>query len=103
MSKCRLLINLPNGSSVAVRHNGKSHLTLEIVLNKVLFVLEFKYNLIDTARLVENDCVFKFLSHSSVIEDSYMDKFIVTGKQHNGLYGFSMYKGVHFPCVNLYI
>lgn len=68
VSKENIPVNLPNGFFVFVRYIGKSFLTPGLVLKKVLYVLDFKINLLFMSRLtVENNCVIKLLNNSCVI------------------------------------
>lgn len=39
-----LFINLPNGSFVPINYIGKYRITHDIVLNKVLYVPDFRFN-----------------------------------------------------------
>lgn len=55
---------------------------------------DFRFNLLSVSKLAtENDCIVKFLRHSCVIQDSFTDKILVTGKLVNGLYCFSLTQG----------
>lgn len=94
VSKNCLPINLPNGSSVLVKHVGKYNLTSDIVLNNVWHVPDFKFNLLSMSKLsTENDCIVKFLKHSCVIQEYFMGKILGIGKTINGLYCFSTSQG----------
>jgi len=50
---CPMMINLPDGTQVEVTHSGKLRITGRLVLNDVLLVPKFKFNLLSIKRLCE--------------------------------------------------
>lgn len=47
-------IRLPNGQLVSISHKGTVRLTAELVLQDVLYVPTFKFNLISTSKLTND-------------------------------------------------
>ena len=56
-----ILVSLPNGYKVKVTEYGDVHISSKMVLNKVLHVPSFKYNLISVQSLVSSmKCILSF-------------------------------------------
>lgn len=62
VSNDKVLVNLPNGNYVPAKYIGKYFLTPELIFKKVLYVPDFKFNLLSVSKLTaDNNCVVKFL------------------------------------------
>ena len=56
-----ILVSLPNGYNVKVTEYGDAHITFKIVLNKVLHIPSFKYNIISVQSSVSSmKCMILF-------------------------------------------
>lgn len=93
-SNSALFVNWPNGSIVHVQLIGSWQFSPNIMLKRVLFVSDFKFNLLSISRLAfDNNFVIKSFSHSFVVQNFSTKMILTIGKQINGLYYFSIYKG----------
>lgn len=64
VSKENILVNLSNGSYVLVKYTEKCLLIPGLVLKRVLYVPDFKFNLLSVSKVTtENKCVIKFLNN----------------------------------------
>lgn len=58
---------------------------------------DFKFNLLFVSRLTaDNNCVFKFLDNSCVIQNFSTETILGIDNQINGMYCFAMRKATHF-------
>jgi len=59
-----IMVNLPNGSQVQVAHQGKHYIVQELILEHVLIIPSFKFNLLSIKRLCEQlYCIVQFTEH----------------------------------------
>ncbi|KAL2930123.1 Retrovirus-related Pol polyprotein from transposon RE2, partial [Bienertia sinuspersici] len=62
-------ITIPNGHKVYVTHNGTIKMTKDILLNDVLYVLEYKFNLISVHKLCKDlGCELLFTSDKCLVQ-----------------------------------
>lgn len=74
VSKYKMLVNLPNDSTIQVKFVEKCFLTPTVVLKRVLYVPDFKFNLLYVSRLIaKNNCAIKFLSTFCAVQDFFTD------------------------------
>ncbi|XP_056689150.1 uncharacterized protein [Spinacia oleracea] len=80
-------INLPTGHTSSISHCGKVKLENGLNLDNVLYVPEFKHNLLSVQKLATN-AQYKVHFHSNfcVIQDINLDRIRRVGKAENGLY-----------------
>ena len=84
-------VQLPNGERVVVTHIGTIQVTTSLVLENVLCVPAFTFNLISVSQLTKSlSCYFVFLSNLCFIQDISCWKTIGVGKLHNNLYLLSI-------------
>ncbi|KAK9741079.1 hypothetical protein RND81_03G079800 [Saponaria officinalis] len=76
-----IMVDLPDGSIKLVKTIGKVFLTSKITLNKVLYVQDFKQNLLSVGKLIENSnsCVTCHL-HEYVVQDLSSKVLLGIGK-----------------------
>ena len=56
-----IMVNLPNGTRVKVTHQGRLRISPELVLDHVLYVPHFKFNLLSVKRLCQQlKCMVQF-------------------------------------------
>ena len=80
-------VQLPNGERVVVTHIGTIQVTSSLVLENVLCVPSFTFNLISISQLTKSlSCCFIFLSNMCFIQDLSCWKTIGVGKLHHNLY-----------------
>uniref|UniRef100_A0A803MYU7 Retrotransposon Copia-like N-terminal domain-containing protein n=1 Tax=Chenopodium quinoa TaxID=63459 RepID=A0A803MYU7_CHEQI len=80
------LITIPNGKQVAITHLGTITLNSQITLSNVLYVPDFRYNLISIPKLCKDlNCHATFTNNDCYIQGS-SHKPILLGKLKNGLY-----------------
>lgn len=69
IKKCQSHVSLPNGKSVSVSHIGTIHLFHSLVLENVLCVLSFHFNLISASKLSSNlHCCLSFFDDHCLIQ-----------------------------------
>ena len=83
-----LLITLPNGYKVKVTQIGKVILASNIILNEVLYVPSFKYNLVSIQCLSKSipKSVVSFTETSCILQAPSMKRPLVIGEAEGGLY-----------------
>lgn len=82
-------ITLPNHARIPVHFVGSVKLTPNLVLEDVLFVPQFKINLLSISALTRNPYMsIRFLTDHCDIQDLYSLKMIGRGKRIGGLYIF---------------
>ncbi|KAK0591293.1 hypothetical protein LWI29_038100 [Acer saccharum] len=70
-------VQLPNGHMVAISKIGTVSLSLHLVLTKVLYVPDFKYNLLSISALLQSaSCSLKFYADHCYIQDISQDSLI---------------------------
>ena len=80
-------VQLPNGERVVVTHIGTIQLTSSLILENVLCVPSFTFNLISISQLTKSlSCCFIFLSNVCFIQALSCWKTIGVGKLHHNLY-----------------
>nr|KYP45328.1 hypothetical protein KK1_033114 [Cajanus cajan] len=79
-------VQLPNGNMVKAHFAGIVNISPSIVLQDVLYVPMFSFNLVSVSKLVSSLCCsLHFSTEACVIQDRHM-KMIGSGKQIEGLY-----------------
>lgn len=80
-------VDLPNGHHAEVSHTGTVFLFTELVLENVLCVLMFHYNLISLGELIKgSNCSILFHSNQCIIQDQHHGKMIGMAEPKKGLY-----------------
>ena len=80
-------VQLPNGERVSIMHIGTIQVTSTLVLENVLCVPSFSFNLISMSKLTKSlSCCLVFLSNFCFIQDHSCLNMIGVGKLHNNLY-----------------
>ncbi|XP_074346502.1 uncharacterized protein LOC141685288 [Apium graveolens] len=86
---CSSHLQLPNGHTVSVTHIRDFHLTPDIILSSVLYVLSFTYNLLSIPKLTTSSkASVVFTSHVCLLQDPTWKRAVEIGKFQNGLYLF---------------
>ncbi|CAN1170518.1 Retrovirus-related Pol polyprotein from transposon RE2 [Linum perenne] len=86
-------VSLPNGSSVPITHIGSIVCNKNLVLQNVLIIPSFRFNLLSVSKLsAQNSCVAIFSTASCVFQDTRTSKMIGTADLWNGLYYMSLSK-----------
>ena len=86
-SSISIFVQLPNGEKVTVTHISTIQITSTLILNNVLCVPSFSFNLISVSKLAKClSCCLVFLSKFCFIQDLSCWKTIGVGKLHNNLY-----------------
>ena len=86
-SSISTFVQLPNGEKVTVTHIGTIQITSTLILENVLCVPFFSFNLISVSKLTKClSCCLVFLSKFCFIQDLSCWKTIGVGKLHNNLY-----------------
>ncbi|GAU31058.1 hypothetical protein TSUD_214940 [Trifolium subterraneum] len=80
-------VGLPNGNKILAHVIGKVKLNDDLILDKVLYLLDFNVNLLSVSRLVKgNNCVLSFENASFTIQEKDNMRKIGLAKQSDGLY-----------------
>ena len=88
-----LSVNLPNGLSVIATHKGIVQLHDDIILKDVLFIPDFKHNLIFVSKLIEKSQLQVVFSECGCfIQDQMTKRTIGSAKHQAGLYVFTCSK-----------
>lgn len=83
----QLPVQIPNGQNLAVKSIGKANLPNGLRINKVLYIPDFKCNLLSVSKLTkENNCVIMFFERGCLIQDSCTRSLIGVGRLCDGLY-----------------
>ncbi|CAN1320219.1 Retrovirus-related Pol polyprotein from transposon RE2 [Linum perenne] len=85
-------VMLPDGNSIPVTHIGTIDFRCGLVLNHVLVIPNFKFNLLYVSRLIEHGA-YSVLFHTSmcVFQDTKSSRTIGTTKLREGLFWFHSY------------
>ena len=84
-------VTLPIGLTTSVTHIGTIQLTPTLLLQNVLFVPSFKFNLLSVSALTkDHNCFVQFLSHSCFIQDLSQGTMIGMGNKFGNLYYLSL-------------
>ena len=82
-----ILVSLPNGYKVKVTEYGDVHISSKMVLNKVLQVPSFKYNLISVQSLVSSmKCILSFTDTTCLLQAPSMKRPQEVGSSKDGIY-----------------
>ncbi|KAL1109639.1 hypothetical protein V6Z11_D03G191200 [Gossypium hirsutum] len=80
-------VRLPNGSSVTVTHTGTCTILPNLSLTKVLYVPNFRYNLLSVSKLTTDlHCMVSFYPHFCLIQDLSSGRMRGIGKARCSLY-----------------
>lgn len=80
-------IILPDGSSKAVHTVGDVQLNEDLILKDVLYVPEFKYNLLSVSKLVcEGKLSAHFHKEFCVLQDHLSKRYLAIGRSQGGLF-----------------
>ncbi|KAK9751154.1 hypothetical protein RND81_02G246000 [Saponaria officinalis] len=94
-----LKINLPDGRYVQVTHKGDITLKNGLKLKGVLYVPEFRQNLMSVQRLAkENQCYITFCDSHCYVQEYSKGGIKELGKTDSGLYYFKDYKKQNKTC-----
>ena len=86
------LITLPNNVQILVSMCGDVQLSVDLILKDVLFIPEFKFNLISVAAFTTNSqFMVHLLPNHFIIQDLRSKKMIGKGNKLEGLYVLSTY------------
>jgi len=84
-----IMVKLPNGHHVHATHSGTVHLTPSIILNDVLYIPSFTFNLISISKLVSTtNYELIFSSNTCVLQDTNTKAKIGTVEVSHDLYQF---------------
>lgn len=80
-------INLPNGNTILAKHSGTIILSEQLHLFDVLYIPDFKFNLISVQKLANSlHCKLIFTPNSCLIQDLPSQRMIGRADVCNGLY-----------------
>lgn len=80
-------VQLPAGEKAEIMNTRISTILGDMNLIKVLFVPEFKFNLLSVTRLTKDlSCNNSFFPNFCTLQDLYSGKVIGIGREHNSLY-----------------
>ncbi|XP_019173563.1 PREDICTED: uncharacterized protein LOC109169142 [Ipomoea nil] len=82
-----MFVRLPNGQQVAISCIGRVCLSDEFILQNVLYIPGFCYNLISVGAFIQTSrCTMKLHTNQCVIQDAMHGKMIGLAELQNGLY-----------------
>jgi len=92
-------INLPNGSVVIAHLSGTVQLSSQLIIRDVLYVPNFKFNLLSISKLLTcADYILNFSNFQCEIQEKKSLKTIGLAKLKHGLYHLETYtKSIHTP------
>nr|XP_004245314.1 uncharacterized protein LOC101251909 [Solanum lycopersicum] len=80
-------VNLPTGDQVSISHIGEPMILKDKVVKDVLFVPEFKYNLLSVSQLTKQlRCTVVFFPDFCIFQDLFNGRVLGIGKENQGLY-----------------
>ena len=83
----QISVRLPNGDLARVTHIGTVQVSASLILENVLCIPSFSFNLVSISKLTQNpSCCCIFLSHYCFIQDLQLWRMIGLGKKQGGLY-----------------
>lgn len=86
-----VFVRMPNGVTAPVTHIGSVHVSPALVLNHVLFVPTFSFNLISLSQLVQDTNYSVLFAHNlCVIQDNSSQSMIESANLVNGIYHLQM-------------
>ncbi|KAK9675807.1 hypothetical protein RND81_11G032400 [Saponaria officinalis] len=87
LEKSRPKINLPDGSFVRVSHKGNVTLENGLKLKDVLYIPEFKQNLLSVNKLIrDNNFYVTFFDENCYVQECFNGRVRDVGNADNGLY-----------------
>ena len=96
-------ITMPNGKTASITHSGSIYLRNEIKLHNVLYIPSFQYNLLSVSRLVNQfTATLTFTPTSCVLQAPTIQKKLLLGKEHKGLYLLHKVSTAQQACVAKY-
>ena len=85
-STVQISVRLPNGDMARVTHIGTVQVSASLILENVLCIPSFSFNLVSISKLTQNpSCCCIFLSHYCFIQDLQLWRMIGLGKKQGGL------------------
>ncbi|KAK8348906.1 hypothetical protein V6Z11_A06G109600, partial [Gossypium hirsutum] len=86
-------VRLATGSSSSITHTGSCTISPDIKLANVLYIPDFRYNLLSISKLTKDlHCFVSFYPHFCIFQDPSSGKMKGIGKEQDGLYIFSLPK-----------
>ena len=83
------MITVPDGRKITVKYMGTVRLQNDFTLLNVLYVPQFRFNLISVSKLLDDlKCKLSFDHHDCHIQESLMKKHWLLGISKSGLYVF---------------
>lgn len=93
--KGRSTVHLPDGSVKQIMCIGDVVLNEKLILKDVLYVPEFKYNLISVCKLATvSDCSFVFYSYRCIVQNQVIKEVVAEGLAKKNLYILEVDKGL---------
>jgi len=82
-----IYVKLPNGNQVFANYSGSVFINQDHVLDNILYIPNFTFNLLSVAKLIDNlSCVILFYSNSCHIKDKTSLKMIGSAEMQGRLY-----------------
>ncbi|KAG8482872.1 hypothetical protein CXB51_023953 [Gossypium anomalum] len=95
LSSC---VRLPTGSSSPITHTGSCTISPDIKLANVLYIPDFRYNLLSISKLTKDlHCFVAFYPHFCIFQDLSSGKMKGIGREQDGLYIFQPSQTVMSP------
>lgn len=96
-------VTLPNHIQVPIRPIGNVKIWSNLMPNDVLYVSQFKFNLLSISALIRNSSWWvKFLTNSCMVQDFTTSRMISRGKRKVDLYVIDSNPSVHNIVVNFH-
>lgn len=96
------IISLPNGDEATALKEGTVHLNPELKIHSVLFIPEFKCNLISLAQLArKSKCFVTLFDNLCIIQDRTLMRLIRVGEKRNRIYFYKLIV-IIFTCLFYY-
>ena len=95
-----IMVNLPNGNRVQLTQQGKLRIAQGLILEHVLIISHFKFNLLSIKGLCEQlHCIVQFTEQLCTLQAHFLKKQLVVGRDFKGLYILDKkeIQGVQFP------
>jgi len=90
-----ITVSLPNNAQVTATHIGSVQLNEKLLLNNVLFIPSFGYNLVSISKLLSSlDIEIVFTQDSCIVQDPHTKERIGIANTSAGLYMFDSSKNV---------
>ncbi|KAG8495219.1 hypothetical protein CXB51_012817 [Gossypium anomalum] len=82
-------VRLPTGSSSPITHTGSCTISPDLKLADVLYIPDFRYNLLSISKLTKDlHCFVSFYPHFCIFQDLSSGKMKGIGREQDGLYIF---------------